>query len=152
MNAKLFRSGVFGFVLVSLALFAGTAEFALAQGVVGALPANATARAYGNSWECDSGYRKDGGTCVAVTLPGNAYLTSSTYGSGWDCQHGYRKSNEGCAAVELPMNAHLGSVSGDRWLCDRGYQKVGTTCEAIQIPAKTVAKFTMAKALKDLVK
>lgn len=102
MNTKRSKPGVFGYALLCLAVFAVTADLAFAQEGEGALPENATAKTYGRGWECDGGYRKNAGSCIAVTLPANAYLTDSSYGIGWACQHGYKQDKENCLAVTLP--------------------------------------------------
>jgi hypothetical protein len=91
MNSTRSKLGVFEYALLYLAVFALPAELALAQEAKGVIPANATAKTYGNGWECDRGYRKIDSACVVVTLPENAYLTDSSYGSGWTCKHGYKK-------------------------------------------------------------
>ena len=134
MNTKRPKLGVFGYALIYLAVIAVPAELALAQEFKGALPANATAKNYGGGWECDRGYRKNAGSCVAVTLPMNAYLTDSSYGVGWACKHGYKKTVEACLPVALPANAYLSGTSGDRWSCERGHRQLNNTCEAISVP------------------
>ena len=80
MNTKRSKLGVIEYALIALVVFAGPAELALAQEGKAAIPANATAKAYGSGWKCDRGYRKNAGSCIAVTLPENAYLTDSSYG------------------------------------------------------------------------
>jgi hypothetical protein len=39
-------------------------------------PPNAHAKGYGDGWECDRGYRESGGSCAAIIVPANAYLTN----------------------------------------------------------------------------
>ena len=83
MNTNRSKIVVFTYALVFLAVLVVPAQLALAQGTKGTLPENATAKTYGSGWECDRGYRQSSGSCIAVTLPANAYLTDSSYGSGW---------------------------------------------------------------------
>ena len=134
MKSKRSKLGVFEYALVLLAVFSGPLELASAQDSKGAIPANSTAKSYGSGWECDKGFRMNGGSCIAVTSPKNAYLTNSSYGDGWACRHGYRKKGDTCSPVALPANAYLSGSSGDRWLCDRGFRQVKDTCEAISVP------------------
>ncbi len=37
-------------------------------------PDNAHARSYGDGWECDRTFRRDGAACVPVVVPANAHL------------------------------------------------------------------------------
>ena len=113
MNATNARLGVFAYALVLLALLAATAEPAGAQSVEAGTPANATANAYGSGWQCDRGFRNVDGTCLAVTVPANAFLTGS-YGSGWACSHGYKQDNDACDPLVVPANAYISAASGDR--------------------------------------
>ena len=107
MNTKRSKIIVFTYALVVFAVLAVPAQLTLAQETKGAFPENATAKTYGSGWECDRGYRKIAGSCIAVALPTNAYLTDSSYGSGWACQHGYQSKQDACVAVALPANAYL---------------------------------------------
>ena len=58
-------------VLASLAVFAGTAGVAAAQGANDAIPANSSPRDYGRGWACDRGYRRSNDDCVAIAVPAN---------------------------------------------------------------------------------
>jgi membrane protease subunit HflC len=135
MNTRRPKFDVFAYALICLAAFAVPAELALAQEGKGALPSNATAKTYGSGWECDRGYRKNAGSCIAVTLPVNAYLTDSNHGVGWACQHGFKQNDVNCLPVALPANAFLSGRSGDRWSCGRGFRQQKNYCEAISVPA-----------------
>jgi hypothetical protein len=136
MRTGLSRLGIFGYALVALAATVGTAEFVFAQGVEATLPANASAKNYGSGWDCDKGYRKNAGTCSAVSLPANGYLTESATGSGWTCARGYRAVADACAAIVVPENAYLTARTYDSgWECERGYREANGACNIIEIPS-----------------
>ena len=98
------------------------------------MPENASAKSYGEGWQCNVGYRLDGGICATVVTPENAYETNRTYGSGWECLHGYRKVGQtDCVAVVVPDGGFL-DPSGERWHCLRGFLKVDDTCQEIVVP------------------
>jgi hypothetical protein len=101
------------------------------------IPANAKLTYMGDSWKCERGFRKQGGSCAAVEIPANAKLTY--VGDSWECERGFRKQGGGCAAVELPANAKLTYV-GDSWECERGFRKQGASCATVVLPAN--AKLT----------
>jgi hypothetical protein len=96
---------LFGFLATSFIMMT-------AQAV--AVPANATANTYGESWECNEGYREINKFCVAIERPKNAYLTNRSYDRGWACSYGYRELNNACIVFEVPKNAFLNSA-GDDW-------------------------------------
>ena len=99
------------------------------------MPDNASAKSYGDGWECNIGFRLNENACVAVVVPQNAYDTNRSYGSGWECLHGFRRTDEAvCVAVEVPDGGFL-DPSGERWHCLRGYAKVDDTCQEIVLPA-----------------
>ncbi|MDP2520880.1 hypothetical protein Q8W33_20125 [Shimia thalassica] len=108
---------------------------AFAQTDAQPMPENASAKSYGDGWECNIGFRLNENACVAVVLPQNAYDTKRTYGTGWECLHGFRKTDEdNCVAVEVPEGGFL-DPSGERWRCLRGYIKVDEACQKIVLPA-----------------
>lgn len=108
---------------------------AFAQSTAPPMPENASAKSYGDGWECNIGFRLNENSCVAVVVPQNAYDTNRSYGSGWECLHGFRKTDEAaCVAVEVPEGGFL-DPSGERWRCLRGYIKVDDTCQEIVLPA-----------------
>lgn len=99
------------------------------------MPENASAKSYGDGWECNIGFRLNENDCVAVVVPQNAYDTNRSYGSGWECLHGFRRTDEAaCVAVEVPEGGFL-DPSGERWRCLRGYLKIDDTCQEIVLPA-----------------
>ena len=99
------------------------------------MPENASARSYGDGWECNIGFRLNENACVAVIVPQNAYATNRSYGSGWQCLHSFRRTDDAaCVAVEVPEGGFL-DPSGERWRCLRGYIKVDDTCQEIVLPA-----------------
>jgi len=62
---------------------------ALAQDTEVALPPHAHPSPLGIGWQCDWGYRRDGGSCVSVKVPDHAYLSDT--GNTWRCLRGYRR-------------------------------------------------------------
>ena len=95
------------------------------------LPENARIASWGSDWVCNSGYRKEGNTCIKVEIPPHAHLAS--WGSDWQCDPGYRKQGNQCSRVEIPPNAHLASWGSD-WQCDPGFRKQGDHCLRVDIP------------------
>lgn len=121
----------FAFLICALFLFAAPA---FAQSVALTIPENARAKTYGDGWNCNRGYRRDGDVCVVVIVPENAYQTNLTYGSGWECLHGFRAGVDGdCIAVIVPDGGFL-DPSGEQWNCLRGYLKVADHCQEIVLP------------------
>ena len=121
----------FFFVLMLLALPG------FAQSTGPAIPENASAKSYGDGWECDLGFRQSDETCAAITVPENAYSTNRSYGRGWECYHGFRAIDEvECSVVDVPEGGYL-DPSGERWWCLRGYVKVDDTCQEIILPANS---------------
>lgn len=107
---------------------------AVAQSTAPPMPENASAKRYGEGWECNSGFRLNEDACDAVIVPENAYETNRTYGPGWACLHGYRVlDNIACVEVIVPDGGFLGP-SGERWHCSRGYLKVDDICQEIALP------------------
>ncbi|MGB5539279.1 MAG: hypothetical protein WBO37_04240, partial [Gammaproteobacteria bacterium] len=79
--------------LILLALLAIVHGHVFARDGSSGVPENARAKDYGKGWACNQGYRAVNGTCAAIKLPANAYLTNTSYGSGWECEQGYREFN-----------------------------------------------------------
>ena len=48
---------------------------AFAQTAAQPMPENASAKSYGDGWECNIGFRLNENACVAVIVPQNAYDT-----------------------------------------------------------------------------
>jgi len=82
--------------LVLLAFLAAVHGLVCAQAGSVELPDNARAKGYGSGWECERGYREDNGSCAAIGVPANAYLTNTSYGGGWECNRPYRKKQGKC--------------------------------------------------------
>jgi len=57
------------------------------------VPSNAYSS--GNSWRCNSGYKKAGNRCQKIYAPANAYVS----GSSWKCKSGFRKAGNRCNKV-----------------------------------------------------
>ncbi|MEM8775087.1 MAG: hypothetical protein AAGF53_08635 [Pseudomonadota bacterium] len=101
------------------------------------MSAHATARSFGNGWECDRGYRRDGDACLAIIVPENAYATNRAYGSGWECLHGFQEVDDAtCLEVVVPDGGYL-DPSRQRWNCLSGYMKVDDLCLEIDLPPNT---------------
>ena len=98
------------------------------------MPANAQPKSYGEGWECDREYRRDGDACLAIIVPENAYATNRTYGRGWECLHGFQEVDDAaCFEVVVPEGGYL-DPSGQRWSCLRGYMKVDDICIEVVVP------------------
>lgn len=123
-------------LIARMAVVAGMiASFAFPAFAQDALvPANATAKSYGEGWECDRGYRRDDDACLAIIVPQNAYATNRTYGKGWECLHGFQEVDDAtCFEVLVPEGGYL-DPSGQRWRCLRGYIKVDDICLEVVVP------------------
>lgn len=120
--------------LLAFALLAAMSSGSYGSKETADIPANARATSYGSGWECNRGYQNSAGSCVAITIPPNAYATDASYGRGWECKHGYRDVDNTCVAVKVPANGYL-DASGKDWKCNRGYRPVRETCEEIRVPA-----------------
>ena len=57
--------GRIAYALITLMVFAGAVGLARAEDVASTVPANASASSYGKGWQCDTGFRKNDGGCVA---------------------------------------------------------------------------------------
>jgi hypothetical protein len=102
-----------------------------------AMPEHARASRYGSGWDCVSGFRRVGNSCVHIVVPANAYLDSS--GSGWRCDRGFRNVREECVAVKVPANAYLDDSYGQGWRCELGYREAGDACVTVRIPTNAHA-------------
>lgn len=84
-------------------------------------PANSVPREYGSGWTCARGFHEVNAACIAVKVPGNAYLDTS--GHDWQCNRGYRRGATTCTAIKLPPNAYADDSSyGRGWRCERGFR------------------------------
>lgn len=123
----LFVGSILTLMLLALPAFAQTGSQPM--------PENASAKSYGDGWECNIGFRLNETTCIAVVVPQNAYDMKRSYGSGRECLHGFREIDDAaCVAVKVPEGGLL-DPSGERWRCLRGYIKVDDTCQEIVLPA-----------------
>lgn len=100
MNIRPERAdGIVACALLSLMVFVGSTALAEAQGVKGAIPANAyLSAATGDRWLCDRGYRKADETCAAISVPSHGYLSKRSYGNGWECNKSYNKRMHACTS------------------------------------------------------
>jgi hypothetical protein len=128
-------------LLVSLP--ASFAAIAPAQVRATSPPAHSHPNEFGTSWECDQGYRSDGGLCRRVVLPSHSYLAAS--GDTFECERGYRRDGERCSQISVPANAHLTDSRFVRgWECNQGYRERGGVCVAIRVPPHGFAPATAA--------
>ena len=101
------------------------------------VPENASAKTYGDGWDCDLGFRQSEESCAAIIVPENAYSTNRSYGSGWECFHGFQIKDEiECSLVDVPEGGYL-EPSGKSWRCLRGYVKIDDACHEIILPANS---------------
>ncbi|WP_299961063.1 hypothetical protein [uncultured Roseobacter sp.] len=104
----------------------GSPSFAQSQSAP--MPVNAQPKSYGDGWECDRGYTRDGDACLAIIVSENAYFDDASYGPGWSCNRGFAESDDGRQEIDLPDNAHL-DRSGNRWECHRNFQRSQGRCD-----------------------
>ena len=143
INLKVYEIALDGFqqirvisayILIFLSLWVTAPNLVFAEGVSNDVPENATAKRFGDGWNCNQGYRESKGACAAVKVPANAYPTNKTYGQGWKCKRSFREVNDACYPIKVPKNGYL-DYSGIKVKCDRGYLLVNKTCKAIKVPA-----------------
>ena len=118
-----------------------------------AKPSNSTCSAQGNGcygWSCNSGYRKDGNSCVVCTTsascnsskPANSTCSADSNGCySWSCSSGYTKSNNLCVRLQGPScgtsrntcnpgTANDGAVADTtstyKWRCSHNGQNINT--------------------------
>jgi hypothetical protein len=95
----------------------------------------------GNTWKCNSGYKKSGNGCIKkVVIPVNAY----SFGNSWKCDNGYKKSGSRCTKIFVPQNAYL---SGASWECNTGFIKDGNRCLKTE---ESIGYMEELKKVKDL--
>ena len=132
------RAWIYGAPLLGvllLALIWGFPGAASGQSTAAGLPANASAKSYGDGWTCDRGYRAERGACQPIEVPANALATQTSYGRGWECRRGFREVNGACNAIEVPANGYLNAAEiGPGWKCERGFRATGDACIAIALP------------------
>lgn len=114
-------------VCASLSVAAGASE----------VPDHARVSRYGSGWDCASGFRRAGDTCVHIAVPANGYLDAS--GNSWRCDRGYLNVNDRCVAIQVPQNGYLDDVYGKGWRCDRNYRETNGACVPIQVPVNAHA-------------
>jgi len=123
------------YILIFLSLWVTTTpSLVFAKGASNDIPENASAKSYGDGWNCNKGYRKSKGVCAAIVVPANAYPTNKSYGQGWECKRSYREVDNTCNYIKVPEHAYL-DYSGVKVKCDRGYLMVKKKCEVIKVPA-----------------
>ncbi len=128
------RTGVLALMSLALCFVLIFSVQTIAQSSAGSPPENAHPIRYGDGWECDLQFRRDGDQCVPLVVPENAFPTSRSYGSGWRCRRGFENVDDiSCRAVVVPPGAFL-TASGTSWRCHRGFQKTGKTCARIELP------------------
>ena len=129
------------YILIFLFLLIMSPSLVFAKSVSNNIPENATAKNYGDGWNCNQGYRESKGLCLAIKVPANAYLTNKSYGQGWKCKRSFREANNTCNHIKVPNNGYL-DYTGVIVKCDRGYLMVNKNCEAIKVPANGYLRST----------
>lgn len=69
------------------------------------LPAHAHESGFGSGWEYDRGRQEQGGRCIAIDLPENAYFPETSYGPNWQCRRGFDRKGRTCAKIQVPARA-----------------------------------------------
>jgi hypothetical protein len=97
------------------------------------VPSNATANAI-DSFNCNSGFKKEGNTCVKVKEIENGRFYES--GGDFYCLNGFKKNEDlkTCEKVQIPANAREDSSSLEGWRCFSGYLKEGNSCKEFKLP------------------
>ncbi len=121
------------FVLAFAFLFSSSMQ-SFAQSEASSIPENSHTKSYGIGWECNRGFKSDGGKCSPITVPENARLSDRSYGKGWECHYGYKEDGgKSCNKTVVPEGGYLDAY-GDGWRCLRGYRNTDESCEKIVVP------------------
>ena len=98
-----------------------------------AIPPNSRAVSGGVGWQCNTGYRRSGGTCRrTVVTP----ATATRQNVPQACLPGYQRVGGQCRKVQVPANAYK---SGVDWACDAGYFRSGGRCQRLDTPITVTA-------------
>lgn len=97
------------------------------------IPGNAAANFIG-SFNCNSGYKKDGDFCVKAKEIENGKFYET--GADFYCLNGYERNEDlrTCGKISIPANAREDSSSLDGWRCFSGYIKEGSECKEFKLP------------------
>ncbi len=89
---------------------------------------------YGDSWNCERGFKKTEDECRSIKVPEHAFLPE--YGSSWRCERGFKKTEDECQSIKVPEHAFLSDSSwgNDGWRCERGFKKAEDECRSIKVP------------------
>ena len=80
------------FIFTAMGIFSLSILLFPFQGIAD-VPANAMA--YGDTWICNNGYKKQGNSCKKINVPANAMA----YGDTWVCNLGYKKQGSSCTEM-----------------------------------------------------
>ncbi len=82
---------------------------------------------FGDSWQCERGFKRDEDKCQSIKVPEHAFLTDSSWGDNWKCERGFKKTEDECQSIKVPEHAFLAEY-GDSWKCERGFKREGNRC------------------------
>ncbi len=82
---------------------------------------------YGDSWNCERGFKRADDKCQSIKVPEHAYLTESAYGDGWKCERGFERADDECQSIKVPEQAFL-TDSATSWKCERGFKREDDRC------------------------
>ncbi len=82
---------------------------------------------YGDSWNCERGFKSTDDECQSIKVPEHAFLTESSSGDGWKCERGFKRAEDECQPVEVPEHAYLTDYGGT-WKCERGFKREDDRC------------------------
>ena len=82
---------------------------------------------YGDSWNCERGFKRADDKCQSIKVPEHAFLTESTFGDSWKCERGFKRAEDECQSIKVPEHAFL-TDSGGSWTCERGFKREDDRC------------------------
>ena len=106
------KSGVMWLTMAALVMLAcgGSVRAVAADRAPSEIPAHAHPKQFGDEWECDRGYIREGDACAELQVPAHAYLDA--FGRAWlsaarRSVHGHRCA-EACLPNRIVVRSHLG--------------------------------------------
>ncbi len=52
---------------------------------------------YGDSWNCERGFKRTDDKCQSIKVPEHAFLSESSWGDGWKCERGFKREDNRCS-------------------------------------------------------
>ncbi len=96
---------------------------------------------YGDSWNCERGFKKTDDECQSIKVPEHAFLADSSWGDGWKCERGFKRVEDKCQSIKVPekeapseIPEHAFVDYKDHWKCERGFKRTEDECQSIKVP------------------